>query len=282
MHLTATSQSLELVTGSAVTTDYVVSWSDIDQSGASTVLSPGSGAGNITTATDTTVVAAPGASVYRIVKSLMIRNAHGSSSQTVTVQKDVSGTEYTMFAATLAAGESAVYEHGRGWALYDAQGRERGVSTVAANVTNALNVVVLASDVVNNNAVANTIQDVTGLSFAVTAGETYWFEFVIPYTSAATTTGSRWAINGPAAPTLLNMRSEYTLTATTATLNSITAYDIPAASNATSLTAGNVATLWGVIKPSSNGTVIARFASEVSSSAITAKAGAVLRWMRVL
>lgn len=74
----------------------------------------------------------------------------------------------------------------------------------------------------------------------------------------------------------------YTLAATTTTINSATAYDIPAASNATSLTAGNVATIWGVIKPSGNGTVIARFASEIANSAITAKAGAFLRWVRVI
>lgn len=281
MNLTATTHSLELVTASAVTTDYVVSYVDIDKSG-STSTTPGSAQGNVSTATDTTMVAAPSASVYRIIKGITVRNAHGSSVQTVTVQKDVNGTEYPMFTAVLAAGEAMIYTADIGWETFDAQGRRRAIQTVAANVTNAMNVVVLASDVVNNNAVANTIADVTGLSFAVTAGETYWFEFVIPYTAAATTTGSRWSINGPATPTLLNYRSEYTLTATTTTVNSATAYDIPAASNATSLTAGNVAKLWGIVKPSSNGTVIARFASEVSSSAITAKAGAALRWMRVL
>lgn len=282
MNLTGTTHSLELVTAAAVTTDYVASYTDIDKSGASTVVTYGSSHGNVTTATDTTLVAAPGASISRKITGITVRNAHASSTQTVTIQKDVGGTEYTVLTATLAAGESLVYEDGRGWVLYDAQGRERAVSTIAANIANALNIVVLASDVVNNNGVANTIADVTGLSFPVVAGETYWFEFVIPYTSAATTTGSRWAINGPAAPTLLNLRSEYTLTATTTTDNHVTAYDTPAAANATSLTAGNVATLWGIIKPSSNGTVIARFASEVAGSAITAKAGAALRWMRVL
>jgi len=134
--------------------------------------------------------------------------------------------------------------------------------------------------VTNNNGVANTIADVTGLSFTVTSGEKYWFMFTIAYTAAATTTGSRWAINGPAAPTLINYRSTYTLTATTETVNYANAYDIPAASNATSLTAGNVAVVEGIIVPSANGTVIARFASEVLSSAIVAKAGSNLLWMR--
>ena len=139
----------------------------------------------------------------------------------------------------------------------------------------------LKVDVVNNNAVADTIADVTGLTFQVTAGGVYWFEAQIPYTSAATTTGSRWSVTGPAAPTMLNYTSRYPLTATTETFNYATAYDIPAASNATSLTAGNVALICGFIKPSVTGVVTIRFASEVAGSAITAKAGSFLRWQRV-
>lgn len=166
--------------------------------------------------------------------------------------------------------------------LLSSLGVPKSQSNTGQPASLTVNLVVLSGDVVNNNATANTIADVTGLSFAVTAGSTYWFEFIIPYTSAATTTGSRWAINGPAAPTLLAYRSEYTLTATSITNNSATAYDIPAAASASSLTSGNIATIWGLIKPSSNGTVIARFASEVSGSAITAKAGATLRWIQVL
>lgn len=132
---------------------------------------------------------------------------------------------------------------------------------------------VLSADVTNNNAVANTIADVTGLSFAVTSGQRYFFRFFILYTSAAATTGSRWSINGPAT-SLLAYRSEYTLTAATQTINEgLAGYNLPAASSASSLTAGNIAQIEGIITPSANGTVIARFASEVASSAIVAKAG---------
>jgi hypothetical protein len=143
------------------------------------------------------------------------------------------------------------------------------------------NTVVLTADVINNNGVANTIADVTGLSFPVLAGKTYKFRFAIKYDSAATTTGSRWSINGPAAPTALHFTSHYTITATTETTNFATAYDIPAASNLQSLTTGNIAIVEGFITPSVNGTVIARFASEVAGSAITAKAGSVVEWSRV-
>jgi hypothetical protein len=142
--------------------------------------------------------------------------------------------------------------------------------------------VVLAADVTNNNASANTIASVTGLSFPVEAGSTYAFRFVIDYTAAATTTGSRWSITGPTA-TRLSYRSSYSLTTTSETVNSgLTSYDLPAASNATSAaTGGNIAVVEGFVTPSAAGTLIARFASEVSASAIVAKAGSYVQWRKV-
>jgi hypothetical protein len=134
--------------------------------------------------------------------------------------------------------------------------------------------VVLPANVTNNNGTANTIADVTGLSFPVKAGVKYYFRFQIFYTAAATTTGSRWSINGPGITTL-HYRSDYTLTTVSRTPNeSLTGYNLPAASNATSGTTGsNDAVIEGIIQPSADGTLIARFASEVASSAIVALAG---------
>lgn len=278
--LTETTDNLQVVLGGSVTTNQLrcmSSWRDI----TTTAYTPGRTVTNTNDTTDVNIVTAPGSSTQRVIDYLSIYNAD-TVSATVTVKFDANGTEYTIWSGTLATGERLEYVDGAGFVVMAVNGIPKSQSTLAAYVANNLNVVVLSSDVTNNNGVANTIADVTGLSFSVVSGQTFWFEFVIPYTSAATTTGSRWSVNGPGSPTLLNYRSEYTLTATTTTVNSATAYDIPAASNATSLTAGNVATIWGIITPSSNGTLIARFASEVSSSAVVAKAGATLRWMRVL
>lgn len=134
----------------------------------------------------------------------------------------------------------------------------------------------LTGDVVNNNAVANTLADITGLTHAVVSGTSYYFKAVILYTSAATTTGARFTVNGPTM-TAIGYRSEYTLTATTTTLNShLDARQLPAASNASALLVGNVAYLEGMFTPSANGTFAIQFASEVSSSAITAKPGSFL------
>ena len=134
--------------------------------------------------------------------------------------------------------------------------------------------VVLSADVINANATANTVADVTGLSFPVSSGSTYRFRFYITYTAAVSTTGSRWSISGPAVSSLV-YRSDYTLGVTTRTFNEgLTTYDTPAAASASSSnTNANVAIIEGVITPATSGTLTVRFASEIASSAVTAKGG---------
>jgi hypothetical protein len=139
----------------------------------------------------------------------------------------------------------------------------------------------ITSDVVNNHATANTIADITGLSFPVEAGAVYQFEFTIPYNAAASGTGARFCINGPASPTLLATTAHWPLTSTTEQTANHSAYDLPSGCGANSLATGNVATIKGIIKPSASGNVIARFASEVANSAITVKAGACVSYVRL-
>ncbi|MBW7898910.1 hypothetical protein B188_06460 [Candidatus Brocadiaceae bacterium B188] len=83
---------------------------------------------------------------------------------------------------------------------------------------------VLSADVSTNSTVAiSTMVNITGLSFGVNSGTTYRFSAMIIYTADATTTGSRWTINGPAT-TLLAYRSQYSLTSTSNTFNTANAY----------------------------------------------------------
>lgn len=140
---------------------------------------------------------------------------------------------------------------------------------------------VLTADVAGS--AANTMANITGLSFSVVAGGSYYFKFIISFTAAVTTTGSRWSINGPAI-TALRYRSEYSLTATTQTINEgLTAYDTPTTTNLSSAAVGaNIATIEGFITPSAAGTVIARFTSEIAASAITAKAGSFVTFRKLM
>lgn len=277
--LTETTDNLQVVLGGAVTTNQLrcmASWRDV----TTTVYTPGRTVTNTNSTTDVNLVPSPGSSTQRVVDFLSVYNAD-TVAATVTVKFDANGTEYALWSGVLSNGERLEYADGQGFRAFTNIGAEKVQQTIGAPSTTTENLVVLGSDVTNNNASANTLANVTGLAFDVTAGVTYWFDATIPYTAAATTTGSRWTINGPATPTLLAYASEYTLTATSQTVNYATAYLIPAASNATSLTAGNIAYLQGIIKPSANGTVQVQFASEVSSSAVVAKAGAILRYRQI-
>lgn len=228
------------------------------------------------------IVSDPGAAgTSKIIDYISIHNAD-TIPHTIILQESTSGV--VVFRGTIGASERLEYTSERGFQAFDTFGRAKVLQTTQSSLTGDTQVLILGSDVTNNNGVANTIQDVTGLSFAVNAGEMYWFKFDILYTAAATTTGSRWSISGPASPTRLVYMSEYSLTATTSTRNAnLTAYNLPAASNATSGTTGsNRAEIEGVIQPSASGTVIAGFASEVASSAIVALAGSRVQWMRTV
>lgn len=125
--LTATTQTLELTTSSTASTDVYVAYVEM----TSSVFTPGQQNANITTATTTTILAAPsGASTYRQVKFLSVRNKSTTASQTVTLLHDTSGTERALSAAiTLAAGEVLEYNDGTGFILRTASGQEKQAAT---------------------------------------------------------------------------------------------------------------------------------------------------------
>lgn len=135
-------------------------------------------------------------------------------------------------------------------------------------------IVRLAADSSPNT--TTTLAD-SGLQFTATAGVPYRLQAYIQFDAAINSTGSRWVLDGPTL-TKLSGRSSYTLTATTETLNYITAYNSPAAANASSLGTGNVARFDGRIVTSATGIVKIRFASEAALSAVTAKAGSSLTY----
>lgn len=116
--LDATTKILELSTSSTSSTDYYISWVDITTS----AFTPGISNGNITTATTTTIVAAPSASTQRQIKHISIINK-GTTTQNVIVKLDVSGTE-TQITGTISllAGERLQYSGEAGFVKYNAAG----------------------------------------------------------------------------------------------------------------------------------------------------------------
>lgn len=279
--LTETTDNLQVVLTGAITTNQLrcyTSYRDITTTG----YTPGRTGVNTNNTTDVDIVGSPAASTQRVVDTITIYN-HDTANAEVTVKLDDNGTEYILVKVTLGPAERLEYVDGMGFSVYTSAGALKNSLNQGNNATSSsMSSAVLGADVTNNNATANTIADVTGLSFPVVTGNTYWFRFSIHYTSAATTTGSRWSINGPTT-SMLRYRSQYSLTATSDTFNTATAYDIPAASNATSAsTAGNIALIEGYITPTADGNVIARFASEISGSAIVAKAGSTVHYQEVI
>lgn len=225
----------------------------------------------------------PAASTQRVIDFISVFNSD-TASKIVTIRFNDGTNIRRLFVTTLGVGEKLEYTDSKGFCVFTNSGAVKtSINQGTSPISDSVNVVVLNADVTNNNAVANTMQDVTGLSFPVTAGLTYWFRVTVDYTAAATTTGSRWSINGPTF-SRLSYRSVYSLTTTSNTTNTgLTAYDLPAASNTSSAaTGGNNAVIEGFIIPSADGTLVVRFASEVASSAIVAKAGSVIQWLQVI
>lgn len=139
-----------------------------------------------------------------------------------------------------------------------------------------MTLVTAGSDVV---ATDNNWVDFTGLSFAVTAGTTYRFYATIIYTVVGAMNGSKWAVSGPASPTMLGYTVKTPVTSTIFNMDACNSYDQPAATVTSAYAAPsvNIVIIEGLIQPSANGTFIIRFASE-NAADITAKAGSTLEY----
>lgn len=134
--------------------------------------------------------------------------------------------------------------------------------------SSGLSTVVITSDVTSTS---TSNADATGLSFAVTNGQRYMFDFYIYYTTAASTTGIVLSLNGPTvtySPFLVRAHSG----ATTAVLTARPTFDTNATTtDSTSSTL--LAIISGLVLPTADGTLIVRFATEVGGSQVAIKAG---------
>jgi hypothetical protein len=114
MIILASTDALQVVSSAAATLDILASWVDLkaDGSGDPAI---GRTPTAMTTATTTSIVAAPASTFVRNVKEITIRNKHASLSTDVTVVIDVSATDYELHKVSLAPGEMLEYIEGVGW-----------------------------------------------------------------------------------------------------------------------------------------------------------------------
>jgi len=123
----------------------------------------------------TTVIPAPGAGISRTLLSMTVRNRDVAAENVVTLIPDDGGVaiepqEYRLMAGDMLICLANVTPGVRDW---QGQVRQNAAITTAQPAVNALIPVVLPSDVVNNNAVANTLANVTGFEIPVFAGLVY-------------------------------------------------------------------------------------------------------------
>ena len=233
---------------------------------------------NNTTAVD--LVGSPSSSTQRNVEYLNVYNAD-TSSATVTFLFNDNGTTYEINVATLLPGEKVEYQSGIGFKVLDCFGSNKiSIEYQPIPLTSGFTTVILGTDYTNSNATLNTLEDITGYSFPVTNGKTYWFRFQFLVTSAAAATGHRVSINGPTTSEL----SYYTLlVASTASAGAFwnAAYGLPSTTTATTPATGGMGYLEGIATFSANGTLIGRVASEVAGSGVTIKAGSVIYYRQL-
>lgn len=229
---------------------------------------------SISTATTTDVITGV-ANRHIRVGEMVIRNHSATVVNDVTMLRTNGTNTPPSEKVTLLPGETLEYAADGVWVHKDANG---GVYGPGAK----LDVVLLvASDVTN---ATTSFADITGLTYPLKSAKKYAFEAHLVHQTNATTTGSRFGVNGPASPTLLVMSqiSGETpgIAASNIAIGCATAYDTAASASTTGPgTTNTLAIISGFIQPSADGTFALRCASEIAvAGGLVIKAGS---WMRL-
>jgi hypothetical protein len=128
--LKATTETLQITTSTAAAIDYSVSYVDI----TTTSIAPSTNEGKVSSATSTSILAAPATLTQRQIKLITVSNHDPSLFCAIVVQKSISGTLYNMTPTlTLLVGETMQYMDGDGWLYYSASGSIKGSQSAAGS-----------------------------------------------------------------------------------------------------------------------------------------------------
>lgn len=176
--LTSTSDKVQLVTTPAADIEVGAFAIDRDATPAFTAYRKLT---EITTATTTDIVAAPGSNVTRNVKEIFVKNNDTTDTCTCTLQVLDGTATLVIEKVDLAAGERLQYIENDGITVFDSVGRPKGPPlAVGSYITNRLASTVSSS--------STTAAKVTGLDTALSTG-TYIFEYFLRFQSATGTVG---------------------------------------------------------------------------------------------
>lgn len=278
--LTNTTDNLQVTLAGAITTNQLACYSSLRDITSSNI-TPNRTVISTNNTTPVNVVASPAASTQRVVDYLSIYNSDTNSAG-VTVNLNANGVLYPLFKTTLAVGEKLEFVEGAGFRVISVTGAVKtSLNQGGAPLDSTYNELVLGSNIINSNAVANTLEDISGLEVPVFAGFTTYFEFVLIYQSALATNGCRFTITGPSFTTLAYV-VENPSNATTKVFTHAATYQLPAASNtSTATTTGNIAKIYGMVTPSVDGSIQPQFASELASTATTVLTGSFGTWRQL-
>jgi hypothetical protein len=286
--LTQTTDSLQVKLAAVITTSQAQCFVSYRNT-TSSAITPLRTVANTNSTTSVTLVSSPSASNQRIVDYLSIYNAD-TASITPTVLFNDNGTTYELFSATIQPGEKIEYQEGSGFSVIATNGgfkqtTEYGLSTTTVPWTT----VVLSADVTNSNAVASTMEDVTGLSFSAAIG-TYWFRVDAIMSTSATSRAGAFGFNGPTASSFGFIG--YALSATNAFNggNPYTASQYNTSFGATVGPSWTISSAYlitnhvveGFATLTASGTFQVRHTCSIAGGSITTKAGSVLQYYKVL
>jgi hypothetical protein len=262
----------------------VSSWRDK----TATTYTPGRSIINTNGTTPVSAVSAPAASTQRVIDTVTVYN-NDTIAHTATINYDANGTVYPLFKAVIGPGASLVYAHASGWKIVLPQGASSSVTTgltIATPTVGVWSTIVLDENPTpNDSIVANQLMPLNGLGVPVKAGQRYYIRWLIFFTSAASTTGSRWETVGPFFETLMWRQFSSQTTSTRDNNNLAVGQSYRGATGATSgsvvAPALNQASIDMFIHASADGYVVPHYASEVASSAISPKKGSFVEYMAV-
>ena len=279
--LTNTTDKIQVKLGGAVTTNQLPCFASYRDTTTSTIEAKRNVL-NTNNATEVDLVDSPAASTQRIVDYISIYN-NDTVTQTVTVLFNDNATTYNLFIGTLSTGERLEYQEGEGFKVMTTAGAVKISDNAVIPTASSSTTFVLKSADETFSATTN-FTDVSVLNFAVLANKTYYYRFTFAYTANATTTGIRFAVNGPASPRVLYYFTDVALTTTSRSFNrGISTYDGTATSTTSAATGGNIGVLEGIITPSADGTLTARCAPETvaGGALVVVKAGSFVQYMEI-
>ena len=164
--LDTTTKTIKVImSGAAATTnpDVVATW--LDNNG--TTITEGSTDSALNGAADVTVIAAPGASTRRVVKSIFIEN-RDTAAVTITVKYDNNGTQRNLAKVTLAVGDTWTTD-----GSYDTNGNLKQTATNISLTTQVTGVLPVANGGTNASSASITaFNNITGYTASGSTGTT--------------------------------------------------------------------------------------------------------------